>query len=145
MRLSAESAPAMQNFLRHPRELSLLRASHRLATLGLSLLSPPHRILVLKLILPPMPPQTIGCRADLSTSKTSGSRSLSDLLHLKHKVQTTASTTLFTELQEFQGLLPGCYNIHDYLTDLRLAASPCQLAPCALHEKVVSHFPRSNV
>ena len=43
---------------------------------------------------------------------------LGDLLHLKHKVQTTASTTLFTELQEFQGLLPGCYNIHDQLTDL---------------------------
>ena len=43
---------------------------------------------------------------------------LGDLLHKKHEVQTTASTTLSTEFQEFQGLLPGCYNIHDHLTDL---------------------------
>ena len=50
----------------------LLSASRRLVTLGIRLLSPPHRHVVLKLVLPPVPPQTTGCRAKLSTLKSSG-------------------------------------------------------------------------
>ena len=76
---------------------------------------------------------------------------LGDLFHLllKHEVQNAASTTFFAELQEFGGLLPGCFfslgllfqefhgllpgclNVHDHLADL--------LRDLLLHQAFLRH------